>query len=123
MESKNKLYIVSFGDSRKYRFPFVELPSEDGLHHSDRTPLANMEKELNEYLKKEFPDDNFAYFTTPKVTEVDWDHRDKYESYPLLDGKAIEEIKKVLSEEVKDMRSTQEMNDDAPFSDVNAAAV
>ena len=116
MESKNKLYIVSFGDSRKYRLPFVELPS-------DRTPLANMEKELNEYRKKEFPDDNFAYFTTPKVTEVDWDHRDKYESYPLLDGKAIEEIKKVLSEEVKDMRSTQEMNDDAPFSDVNAAAV
>lgn len=121
MESNKRLYIVSFGDSRQYRLPFVDKVAPDGLHHSDLTPLTQVERELNTYLRERFPDDHFAYFTTPRVTEVEWSHRDKYEAFPLLDAHAMEDIKRVLSKEVRDMRSTEKLNSNSPFSDINAA--
>lgn len=123
MENKKRLYIVSFGDSRKYRLPFEENSYDDNLHHSDRSPLNKVERELNAYLKAKFPDKMFSYFTTPKVEEVAWDERDKYESYPLLDETAMTDIKGVLVREVQDMQSTRELNSDAPFSDVSSNAV
>ena len=118
MENNTKLYIVSFGDSRKYRLSFVEKEAADGLHHSDLSPLASIEKELNDYLATLFPDGNFAYFTSPRVTEVEWEHRDRYKDYPLLDADAVEEIKGVLAKEVRDMEANRVLNSDAPYSDV-----
>lgn len=118
MENNMKLYIVSFGNSRKYRFPFSEIPSPDGLHHSDSNPISTIEKELNDSLWKMFPEANLAYFTSPKVTEVEWAHRDRYADYPILDSDAVEEIKKVLATEIRDMRSTDVLDSDAPYSNI-----
>ena len=57
----DRLYIIAFGDSRKYLLPAKE--NEDAV--------TNLERELNEYLSSRFPGENFAYFTTPEITEVD----------------------------------------------------
>ncbi|MDE5796453.1 MAG: hypothetical protein K2H75_05035 [Muribaculaceae bacterium] len=103
---KKKLYIVSFGDSEKYRLVLKEDDSET---------LENVEKKLDSYLRDKFPGDSFAYFTSPKVTEVAWEHRDRYETYPELDDKAIEAIKAVLAKEVKDRDDMQQLNSDAPY--------
>lgn len=116
MEGRKRLFIVSFGDSDKYR---VEFNDESTNPYEHPSPVAWAEKSLNDYLKEKFPGKTFAYYTTPKVTEVDWSHRDRYADYPVLDEKAIEKIKPVLVEEVENMRYQKKLNDDAPFSDVN----
>ena len=118
MEKTKRLFIVSFGDSRKYRMEYADANDPYSLVHS--APFSEIEAELNEYLKSEFPDESFAYYTSPKVTEVNWEHRDQYKDYPVLDAKAIADIKKVLVKEVEDMNSNRTLNDDAPWNDVPA---
>ncbi len=118
MENTNRLFIVSFGDSRKYRMEYTDAKDPYSLDHS--APFTEIEAELNEYLKSQFPDESFAYYTSPKVTEVSWEHRDQYMNYPVLDDKAIADIKKVLVKEVKDMNDNRELNSDAPWNDVPA---
>ena len=115
MENTNRLFIVSFGDSRQYRMEYADARDPRALVHS--APFAEIENELNSYLKGKFPDETFAYYTSPKVTEVDWSHRDQYASYPVLDQKAIEDIKKLLVKEIEDMNANRELNDNAPFAD------
>lgn len=115
MENNSKIYIVSFGDSEKYRLPVLEDNSED---HPHDTPLVRLENELNSYLKERFPEDTFAYFTTPKVTEISALHADQYASYPMLDDAAVEEIKKVLVREIEVMQSEKQLDSDAPWSNI-----
>ncbi len=105
-ESKNRFYIVSFGDSEKYRLIVNEGTSDT---------LQTIEKELDTYLRSKFAGDSFAYFTSPKVTEVAWEHRDRYENYPLLDEKAVEAIKAVLLKEASEREDLQQLNSDAPY--------
>lgn len=114
-----KLYIVSFGDSDKYRYEYKEEASADPLKRVD--PLAGVEKELHDYLAGLFPGRTFAYLVTPRITEVSWDHRAEYADYPVLDAKAIEQIKDVLAREVRERADLRELNDDAPFSQVAGA--
>ena len=115
MEKTKRLFIVSFGDSRKYRMEYDDALDPHALVHS--APFTEIENELNEYLKKEFPDETFAYYTSPKVTEVEWDHRDQYASYPVLDASAIDSIQKLLAKEVRDMNANKVLNDNAPYAD------
>ena len=110
-----KLYIVSFGDSRKFRYPCTVKNGIDAMHHA--APFAKIENELHDYLKTVFPDQTFAYYTCARVTEVDQAHADKYADYPLLDQQAIDEIKKELVKEIKDADETKMLNDTAPFAD------
>lgn len=118
--TKKRMYIVSFGDSKKYRLPFEDAQGAGAAQWP--TPLNIVEKELNDYLREKFPEQAFAYYTTPKVEEVDWESRADYDSYPLLDSDAIRDIKKVLVTEVEDMQSLRDLNSNAPYSDVNSQA-
>lgn len=111
------IYIVSFGDSRKYRFVFDDI-YENGKHKD--TPLVKLENYLNSYLKKEFPGETFAYYTTPKITEVSPEHESQFTSYPPLDEKAVEEIKAELKREIMVMNEARQQSSDAPWNDVNA---
>ena len=113
--TKEKAYIVSFGNSDKY------LLREN---RSDRkSSLLMIENELNAFLKHRFPSDTFAYFTSPKAIEIDAKHIDRYLSYPRLDSKAIDSIKATLVKEVEDMEANKRLNSDAPYSDINPTAV
>lgn len=114
--ASKKLYIVGFGDSRKYLYTCENVPGRDAMHHM--TPFVELEKELNAYLKTRFPGETFAYYTSVRATEVDPAHMEKYEKeYPPLDAAAVENIKKELVREIEDEDATKMLNDNAPFAD------
>lgn len=117
MEAKKRLYIVSFGDSNKYRVEFEDVANVDPFHHTN--PLCKVEAEIEEYLGKLFPGEPLAYYETPKVTEVNWDDRAEYESYPVLDDTAVKEIEAVLKKGVENMESQKVLDNNAPYADVN----
>ena len=115
MDKQDKYYLVSFGNSEKY-FLHDSCVGKD-------SKLTRIENELNTYLKHKFPDESFAYFTSPRVDELKEEHAGLYEAnYPKLDRAAIESIKKVLSVEVEDMEANNRLDSDAPFSNVNPGA-
>lgn len=116
MENKKNIYIVSFGDSEQYRLPAADLTSSG---NANEEMLVKLEKELNSYLRQRFPEDVFAYYTTPKVTEISAEHAPQYASYPVLDKAAVDEIKRVLEREVKVMRAEKQLDDNAPWSNIN----
>lgn len=99
MKGEKRLYIVSFGDSRKYKVEFNDNENIDNFHHTD--PLADVEEEIREFLDKEFPGEPLAYYTTPRITEVNYSDRDQYLGYPELDRVEIERIKCSLRREVE----------------------
>ena len=111
METTQKhLYIISFGDSNKYR-----LITDSDAQHIAR--LDAYEKELSAYLHRLFPGETFAYLTTPKVEEISIAHADQYASYPELDDKAHEDIKNLLKTELENREDQNELDSDAPFND------
>ena len=99
-ENGGKIYLVSFGNSDKYL-----------LHDNsagEKSELARIE--------------TFAYFTTPRVTEISPAHASQYSDCALLDTRALESIKKVLAREVEDMEAARRLNDNAPFANVDSSA-
>ncbi|MDE5843695.1 MAG: hypothetical protein K2H35_08180 [Muribaculaceae bacterium] len=111
---EEKLYLVSFGNSDQY----ILRDTNSG----EKSSLMRIETELNSFLRNKFPDETFAYFTTPKVEDLGEVAAEQYSSYRKLDAAAIEEIKKVLVREVRDMESNDSLNSDAPYANVNPAA-
>lgn len=112
--NQEKLYLISFGSSDKYVLRDTEV--------GEKSSMTQIEAELNAFLRKHFPNETFTYYTTPRVEEISQADESEYASYRALDSQAIEEIKKVLVEEVKNMEANSELNDDAPFANVNPAA-
>lgn len=116
MENKEKkLYIISFGESRKYRL-LVDPAEADGSEKKT-SPLVYYEKELNDYLAEKFPGDTYTYFTTPKVEEVYVSHLDQYADYPEFTDEALETVKEELVREINVMNADRELNSDAPWVD------
>lgn len=109
-----KIYLVRFGNSDLYLLRDTEA--------GEKSYLTRIEAELNAFLRKKFQNENFAYYTHPRVDEVSPMDAAKYENLPPLDEKAMASIKEVLAREVTDMQDTKELNSDAPFSNVNPAA-
>lgn len=116
MDSKKRLFIVSFGNSREYRLEVSDSGDSYLLIHKD--PLEKVEVEIKEYLSSRFPGQNLAYFESAKATEVDPDDM-KYADYPELDEQGIAEIEKELVTEVEMRSATRELDRDAPYSNVN----
>lgn len=112
--TEKRLYIVSFGHSDSYEIY--------GTESAVKERLSAIESELNSYLGGLFPEDTFAYYTTPRVTEVEPGHAARYEGYRKLDEEAVESIKKVLVNEVRNMNDQNELDSDAPFANVNPGA-
>lgn len=109
-----RLYLVSFGNSDQYIL-------RDGAA-SKESELARIEAELNAFLRSKFPDETFAYFTTPHVKEITAEEMSRFEGYAPLDAAAIESIEKVLEREVREMEANRQLNDNSPFANVNPAA-
>lgn len=111
---KKRLYIVSFGDSREYRYEYESDSQTGALVHSD--PFAAIEKELNDYLSERFPGETFAFFTSPRATEVDPSHESLLAAYPPLDAKAVDELKAQLAREVEQRAAVERDNSNVPSS-------
>lgn len=107
-----KRYLVSFGNSSQYILHDTST-GKDSL-------LTRIEGELNDYLREKFPDEAFAYFTSPKVKEIL--NPSDYEGYAPLDDKAVADIKRVLDREIENLESQTSLDADAPFANVNPAA-
>lgn len=105
-----RMFIVSFGDSKKYRITIESRDNKNAL-----APIVASENELNKFLAKEFPGETFAYYTTPRITEVSIDHAGRYESYPVLDDKALSDVKKELVREIEVMNSDRRLNSNDPW--------
>lgn len=112
MDAK-KLYLVAFSDSKQYIL-YADKAEELNV-------LATIERELNVYLKSLFPDETFAYYTTPRVTEISDAHAGRYVDYPRLDENALEQIKCELKREVKIREDLETINSDAPQSNIAPA--
>ncbi len=100
----NKTYIVSLGDSRKYRVKGEEL--------------KKYSEELKTYLSTQFAGEAIKYYDAANVEESD-----DPEKYPELTHVEFEKIKTDLKRQIEVRNEDKEMNSDAPYSDVNPSAV
>lgn len=117
MENKKKLYIVSFGNSDKYRYVYTVPEGADALRKP--SPFADLERRLSDYLHSRFPADNaLAYYTTAKATEVDHRHAQRFRDYPELNEEAIRKIEHTLAKEVELEDDVKKYNFNAPFAKV-----
>lgn len=100
--------VISFGDSVRYRVPAIESSEKD---------LDLVKKEVETYLKATFPaDGSFPYYSAMTVERVP---ADEAAGYPEFNADAMKSIEKTLRTEVRDARSLDELNLNAPFSDIN----
>ncbi len=110
MENKSRLYLVSFGNSRKYK---VETP--DGSY----AKINEVRDEIEKFLKEEFPSDGgLKYYREPHVVDVPADEAEKYTDYPELNAEAVAQIKETLCTEVKNMADQEQLDSNAPFNSV-----
>lgn len=116
MEIKKRIYLVSFSDSKTYRVEFDDVANVDPYHHTN--PLEDVEKNIRDYLDKEFPGEALAYYSTPKITEVDPARKDEYEKYPVLDKVEVEKIKADLKRQVEVRNDDNTLDSDAPYSNI-----
>ena len=100
----NKTYIVSLGDSQKYRVNGAEL--------------KKYSEELKEYLSTQFAGEAIKYYDTANVEESD-----DPEKYPELTHVEFEKIKTDLKRQIEVRNEDTELNSDAPYSDVNSSAL
>ena len=103
---ENTVYIISFGDSTKYRFT------------PDESTLDSVRRDIKSYLASKFPQLSAPeYFEHMTVTEVNAGNEDEYKDYPEFNADSIGEIKQVLSTEVKDEESLRRLNSNAPWGE------
>ena len=116
MEAKRHYYIVSFADSKKYRYEY-DAPACDGLLEKPH-PFEAFEQKLRESLHKEFPGEPVAYYTSAKVTEIDPSHASRYADLPVLDEKSLKEVRDLIAKQIEVAKAAQQLNSDAPWSNV-----
>ena len=104
------MYIISFGDSKKYKILVDNNENENAL-----APIVETENELNRFLAREFPNDTFAYYTTPRITEISPEQEAKYASYPAFDDKAVADVKKELVREIEVMNADHRLDSNDPW--------
>lgn len=114
MENKDKLYIVSYGNSAKFKVMFPG--SEEELGKDPK--ITDLSKRLKDYLENEVKiGSEAARYATPKIVSPEPDDKEDYSEYPDLLHSSFDEIKKVLLREVETMQSVKEMSKNAPFGD------
>ena len=114
---KKKLYVVSFGNSRKYLMEYTVPAHADQLRKPN--PFAHIEAALRAYLERHLPEANdFTYYTSARATEVCSGHRDRYADYPALNDRSLQEIEHELLNEVRDGRANRRISLNAPFAQI-----
>lgn len=100
----NKTYIVSLGDTRKYRVKGSEL--------------KKYEEELKEYLSSEFAGEPLNFYDSAKVEESD-----DVNAYPELTHVEFEKVKTDLKRQLEVRAEDEKLDSDAPYSDVDKSAI
>lgn len=114
MENMEKTFIISFGNSSKYKMRYDGSAEE--LADSHR--MKDIKSRLVDYIKDKVAFGSYAErYATPEIKEIYPDEEKKYEGYPTLDEDAISDIKRHLLREVENMKSQKELSKNAPFGD------
>lgn len=107
-----KYCIVSFGNSRKYR---ISIPKGDA-----KRDLASLKDEVKEYLKGKFPQiEALSFYDKLTVAPVPENSDEDYSRFPELNKQSLAEIESVLSTEVEDAESLEELNSNAPWNSIH----
>ena len=104
MESKRS-YIVSFGDSTRYRVAYDG--SKEEFEASEK--LRDIKNKVFDFLKEKFP--TGGYEDAVKISVADDDGR----SFPDLDNAGCDELLKSVARQVEVLREGKELNNNAPF--------
>lgn len=99
-----EMYLVSFGDSSKY------------ISTSGDT-IRQVSGKLREGLHKLFPSASMDNMPVPEVESIG--DASKYSSYPELTLKAVPEILRTLVTGMKENADVRELNNNAPWSNIN----
>lgn len=102
-------YIVSFGNSNKYRLPFIV---------SDERDLSLVREDVQNYLKGRFPE--FAGLTFFSRMNLEKTSDTQARSLPEFNEDALKAIKKVLDMEVKNAEFQEQLDLNAPYSNINS---
>lgn len=116
MDTKKRMFIVSFGNSREYKLEVADTGDSKALMH--KNPLEEVETEIKEFLTNRFPGETFAYYETPKVTEVSADDT-RFTDFPELNQDAVKEIEKVLVTQIEVRDDDSLLDRNAPFDNLN----
>lgn len=102
----NKVCILSFGNSAKYRLPVEQTGAKD---------ISAVRADVKEYLKRKFPQlDAGGFYDKVSVEELT---DAETAGYPVFNESALDSIKSVLGTEVRDYESLSKLNLNAPFND------
>lgn len=103
---ENKTYIISFGNSTKYRF----TPALEDLS------MMDVRDDVKAYLAKKYPElETLGYYDKMQVEPLTPENSMEYAGYKEFDKDSIAEIKQVLSTEIDGMDSLRELNSNAPW--------
>lgn len=100
-------YIVSFGNSDKYRLPFIE---------SDDRDIKLVREDVESYLKGRFPQFAGLEFFSKMNLEKSTDTAAR--ALPEFNASALNAIKNVLKIEVEDAESLEVLDNNAPWSNI-----
>lgn len=116
MENKEKLYIISFGNSSQYRMMYDG--SKEQLEKSPR--MSALKNELIEFIKDKVPMGSHAErYATLEIHEVENRDAAKYADYIDFDSVAVEDIKKTLLRDVENMLEQKQMDSNAPYGNIS----
>lgn len=101
-------YIVSFGDSTRYRVDFDG--NRDEFLGSDK--LKDIKKRVEDFLKEKFP--TGGYDKVVALSVADDDGRE----VPDLDEKDFSALLDSVARQVEVLREGEELNNNAPFSNI-----
>lgn len=108
----DKTYVLSFGNSRKYRLKATP-DGADAL-------FKNLSNKIKSYVELTYPQlPAEKYYSRLEVKMVDPMFVADYEVYS---SDAITEFKKVIDREVADFESLEQIDSNAPWSNVDADA-
>lgn len=101
----SNFYIVSFGESNKFKV----AKDNYGL-------IEKAQKFLESALHKEFLGQSIANFIKPEIKEISATEIDKYKDYKTLDKSSFESILKTLTNGINVKDALQKLDLNAPFS-------
>lgn len=110
MASHKSLFIVSFGDSRKFRTSSAEK-------------IKSIADALRNMLSPEFEGVKITRFLIPTIDEVQPVSATQYADLPKLDKDALQEIAATLRVEITNWEDQKKLDLNAPFDEINPEAV
>lgn len=104
-----KAYLISFGDSDKYRVSF----DGDMAEFESSRMFSHIKDEIYGYVRREFPGAGFKHTLYPDVEEVSAGE----DGYPVLDGEGLEKLKGDVRRQMEVRMGYSELDLNAPFDE------